>query len=212
MYARRNGRTTIRALLGLALAAFFWPTVASAHCDTLDGPVVVEARSALEEGDVTPLLKWVPAADEAEIKRAFQETLAVRTKGPVAKDLADRYFFETLVRVHRAGEGAPYTGLKPAGEVPPGIALGDKAMEKGALDDLQPILLDHLAAGLRERFAGMMEAKKHAGESVEKGRAFVAAYVVYIHYVEGLVNAIHGTAPHEEGGGSKPAAGCGHKT
>lgn len=202
-------RNAIRAaFLGVLLMA---PLAAAAHCDTLDGPVVVEARLAIEKGDVTPLLKWVPAGDEAEIRKAFQETLAVRTRGPEAKDLADRYFFETLVRIHRAGEGAPYTGLKPAGEVPPGIALGDKAMEKGSLDDLQPALLEHLAAGLKERFAEVMEAKKHAGESVEKGREFVAAYVVYIHYVEGLVNAIHGSPARAEDGEPKTAAGCGHK-
>jgi hypothetical protein len=182
---------------------------ASAHCDTLDGPVVTEARQALEKGDVTPLLKWVPAADEAEIRKAFQETLAVRSKGPEAKDLADRSFLETFVRIHRAGEGAPYTGLKPAGEVPPGIALGDKALEKGSAEDLLKIVQTHLAEGLKERLDAVVEAKKHAAESVQKGREFVAAYVIYIHYVEALVNAIHGAGGDGEEKSAAPH-GCGH--
>lgn len=183
-----------RLLLALILSALALPALA--HCDTLDGPVVVDARQALEKGDVTPVLNWVPTADEAEIRKAFQQTLAVRAQGPQARDLADRYFFETLVRVHRAGEGAPYAGLKPAGEVPPGIALGDKALEKGSADDLLRVLNEHLNAGLKERFDEALEARKHASESVEKGREFVAGYVEYIHYVEGLVNAIHGGGAH----------------
>jgi hypothetical protein len=88
------------------------------------------ARIALEKGDVTPLLKWVQPDDENEIRVAFQKTLAVRAKGAEAKDLADMYFFETLVRIHRAGEGAPYTGLKPGEAVDPAVALADKALER----------------------------------------------------------------------------------
>jgi hypothetical protein len=95
------------------------PGIASAHCDTLDGPVVMTAKAALEKGDVTPVLKWVRKEDEKEIREQFKKTLTVRAKGPEAKELADMYFFETLVRIHRAGEGAPYTGLKSAGMVEP---------------------------------------------------------------------------------------------
>ncbi|MDD5642387.1 MAG: DUF6448 family protein, partial [Syntrophales bacterium] len=103
-----------RALLvaGWSLAiGWLMPLVAGAHCDTVDGPVVAAARLALAKGEVTPVLKWVPKDDEGEIRAVFQKTLRVRTKGPEAKDLADRYFFETLVRMHRASEGEPYTGL-----------------------------------------------------------------------------------------------------
>ena len=95
---------------------------ARAHCDTEDGPVVSDAKAALTSGDVTPVLKWVRPADEPEIRTAFATTLAVRGNGDASRKLADRWFFETLVRVHRAGEGAPYTGLKPAGG--PGLRGG----------------------------------------------------------------------------------------
>ena len=84
------------------------------------------------------------------------------------------------MRVHREGEGAPYTGLKPAGEIPPGIALADKALESGSSEALQKTLVDHLAAGLQARFARAVEAKKHAGESVEKGREYVELDLVVL--------------------------------
>jgi hypothetical protein len=100
------------ALLAAMLAS---PSRAIAHCDTLDGPVVSDARAALEARDVTPVLKWVEAGKEPEVREAFRHALAVRVLGPEARTLADRFFFETLVRVHREGEGEPYTGLKPAG-------------------------------------------------------------------------------------------------
>ena len=159
---------------------------ALAHCDTLDGPVIQTARTALEKGDVTPLLKWVQADDAKEISAAFQKTLAVRTKGVEAKELADMYFFETLVRIHRAGEGAPYTGLKPGEAVDPAVALADKVLEDGSVDKLVDFLTTAIANGIREHFQLASETKKHADDSVAAGRDYVKAYVTFTHYVEGL--------------------------
>ena len=99
----------------LFVSACILPGIVSAHCDTLEGPVVSTAKAALENGDVTPVLKWVKEDDEKEIRELFAKTLSARKQGKEARELADRYFFETLVRVHRAGEKAPFTGLKPAG-------------------------------------------------------------------------------------------------
>ena len=85
-------------------APFLLPFV-FAHCDTLDGPVVKTAKTALEKGEVTPILKWVKKENETEIRDLFKKTLTVRSKGKEAQELADMYFLETLVRLHRAGEG-----------------------------------------------------------------------------------------------------------
>ena len=154
------------------------------HCDTLEGPVVLAAKAALQKGDVTPVLKWVRAVDELEIREAFAKTLKVRVLGDDARELADRHFFETLVRVHRAGEGVAYTGLKPTATVDPGIAAADKALEKASADQLAGELAERVAAALRERFANVIATKRRAEENVEAGRAYVAAYVEYVHYVE----------------------------
>lgn len=184
--------------LALAFAlALVLPCLAWAHCDTLDGPVVLDARAALEQNDVTPVLKWVRPEDEAEIRAAFAKALAVRQMGPEAKDLADTYFFETLVRVHRAGEGAPFTGLKPAGTIEPAILEADRALQAGAVDPLAEAMAEHVAQGVRDRFARVAEARAHAAESVQAGREYVEAYVAYVHYVEGLAGLVHGTDHHE---------------
>lgn len=196
--------TMIGALLG---AAALLPRPAQAHCDTMDGPVVLAAKSALEKQDVRPVLKWVKNNAEAEIKAAFAKTLAVRTKGPEARELADQFFFETLVRVHRAGEGAPFTGLKPAGtELGPAIEEADKALESGSVEKVVKLVTDEAAAGIRQRFAEAREKKAHADRNVEVGREFVAAYVEYVHYVEGLHQAAQGAgAQHEEVHEAAPA-------
>lgn len=181
-------------IIGICLAiSMIVPRIGWAHCDTLDGPVIATAKTALEKGDVTPVLKWVKKENEGEIRDAFKKTMGVRTKGPEAKDLADMYFFETLVRVHRAGEGAPYTGLKPAGtDLGPAIAGADKALETGSADEVVKLIANDVSAGIRDRFAIAYEKKKHADESVEAGREFVEAYVTYVHYVEGLHQAARG--------------------
>ncbi len=191
-------RTGITAI-AVGILLLFSQNPANAHCDTLDGPVVKTARVALDTGDVTPILKWVKADHEAEIKEAFDRTLAVRKLGPEAKELADHYFFETLVRVHRAGEGAPYTGLKPAGEVEPPIAAADKSLETGLVDGLIGQVQHEVEVGIRERFERVIETQKHKDESVEAGREFVEAYVIYVHYVEGIHNAIGGGAAAHHG-------------
>ena len=158
-----------------------------AHCDTMDGPVIAEAKQALERGDVTPVLKWVKKDAEPGIREAFQKTVVLRSKGPEAKELADTYFFDTLVRVHRAGEGEPFEGVKPAGtKVEPGIEAADRALESSSVDDLVKELTNTVNNGIHERFLHAMEAKKHMEESVEAGRRFVESYVIFMHYVARL--------------------------
>ena len=171
------------------------PARASAHCDGLDGPVVTAARGALESGDVKAALIWVQERDEPEITLAFSRARAVRRLGSPAKELADLYFFETLVRVHRAGEGAPFTGLKPAGrDLGPAIPAADRALATGDPGPVSVLLGDAMNAGLSERFHRLIEAKRHAGDGVEAGRRYVTAYVQYVHYVEDLHRAATGAA------------------
>lgn len=190
----------IVSLSGIALLLTALSENALAHCDTLDGPVVKTARKALRMGDVTPVLKWVRAEDEKDIRDVFQKTLAVRTKGIKEKELADMYFFETLVRIHRAGEGAPYTGLKPGETVDPAVALADEALETGSVNKLIEVLTKTMADGIRERFQHTKEAQKHADDSVAAGRKFAESYVVFTHYAEGLHAVIKANADHHFGG------------
>lgn len=195
------------AATGLAVAVMVWSTAASAHCDTLDGPVVAAARKALDTGNVNPVLIWVQKRDEAEIRSHFQKTVAVRKAGGQAKELADMYFFETLVRIHRAGEGASYTGLKPAGKIEPPIAAADKSLETGKLQEVARLILMRMEQGLHRNFEDMMKKKKYKPDDIAAGRAFASAYVEYTHYVERLYEAAETLAPeHVE----KKAPGLAH--
>ena len=196
------------AVVAAALCAILSARPALAHCDTADGPVVADAKVALERGDVTPVLKWVKPGAEAEVKAAFARALAARGKGPEVRALADEYFFENLVRIHRAGEGAPYTGILPAGTpVEPAIALADLSLDSGNADKLVKGVAHHVDDGIRERFARVVAAKKNAATSVSAGREFVEAYVEFTHYVERLHRDATTSAAH---GGKTPAAGHEH--
>jgi len=183
-------------LLGILFAWAVAPQPGHAHCDTLDGPVVMAARAALDSGNITPVLKWVHKPDEGAIKEAFEKTLSVRKLSPAAKQLADMYFFETLVRLHRAAEGAPFTGLKPAGAVEPVVAAADKAIESGSLDDLAKEISTLVRNGMHQRFERVVKTRKEMDRSVEAGREYVEAYVEFVHYVERLHNDALGTAAH----------------
>jgi hypothetical protein len=186
--ATRTGR--IATLLLVFAVVMLLPDRAMAHCDGMDGPVVKAARRALASADVNLVLIWVQKEYEKEIRQAFDRTLAVRRLSRDAQVLADMYFFETLVRVHRAGEGEPYTGLKPAGrDVGPAIPLADQALTTGQVDLLLKLIADETRKGLVETFGRAMKASHYAASDVEAGREYVRAYVTFIHYVERVHDA-----------------------
>jgi len=196
----KNSSGLKRLAMVVVLIASISPTRALAHCDTLDGPVVSKAREALDKRDVTLVLPWVAAKDEGEIRQAFALAIAVRGKGEEEKELADRYFFETLVRVHREGEGAPFTGLKPAGlDMGPAVPAADKALETGDPKALLRLINDKVRNGIHHYYEAAIANKVHAGESVEAGREYVQAYVSYVHFVERVYDAA--STPIVHGGG-----------
>lgn len=175
------------AALGAALSI---ATPASAHCDGLDGPVVAAARKALEAVDANPALIWVQPQDEAELRQAFAEATAVRKLSSQAREMADRYFFETLVRLHRAGEGAAYTGLKPAGrDLGPAISLADRAVASGSDSELAEFISKEAEHGVHGRFAELQSKRNFRADDLAGGRAYVESYVAFVHYVEGLHQA-----------------------
>jgi len=205
------GRSVISGVAAAVIILMFSTAgSALAHCDTLDGPVISQARQALEKGDVKIVLPWVAADKEKEIREAFDLVAAVRGKGPKEKELADRYFFETLVRIHREGEGAPYTGLKAAGmDLGPAIPAADKALESGDPRPLLSLINEKVHEGIHKYYMAAKEKKAHAGESVEAGRAYVNAYVPYLHFVERLYT--DAVTPIAHGGGEGGHAGpAGH--
>lgn len=167
-----------------------------AHCDGLDGPVVLAAERALATGNVNLALIWIQPRDEAEIRSAFAETSAVRRLGPRARRLADQAFFETLVRLHRTSEGAPYEGLKPAGrDLGPAIPAADRAVDRADLTGLDDLLSRAVRDGLKERFEKVLAARTYKPDDVAAGRAYVAAYVELVHYAERLHAAATRDAP-----------------
>ncbi len=180
------------------------PVKSYAHCDGLDGPVVAAARKALEAKNVNLVLIWVRSADEDEIRKAFEKTLAVRQLSPESRDLADTYFFETLVRLHRAGEGEPYTGLKPAGrDLGPAIPAADKALDAGSADGVVELVTHAVREAVDGRFIAAMSKKSFLPDDIRAGREYVEAYVNFLHAVEQLYETASGTsrpvAAHAEG-------------
>jgi hypothetical protein len=194
---RREDMRKNQAITRVLLAPFaiMWiavlvPAQAYAHCDGMDGPVVKAAQKALAKGDVNLVLIWVRKNDEADIRRAFDRTMGVRKLSPEARKLADTYFFETLVRIHRAGEGAPYTGLKPAGrDLGPAIPAADQALKSGDVAPLTNLLVDQMRTELLWRYEQAMAAKNFKIEDIDSGREYVERYVTFIHYVEGVYEA-----------------------
>ncbi|MEY9199461.1 hypothetical protein ABIA16_004640 [Sinorhizobium fredii] len=180
--------------LGMALV----PISARAHCDAADGPVATAAVRALDTGNVNLILPFAPARAEPELQAVFQQALKVRNQGPDAKALAERYFMETAVRLHRAGEGAPYTGLKPAGtDFGPAIPAAEDALETGKADALTALMTEEVGHGIAEKYREAMAHQAASREpitqaDVAKARDRVSAELAFIGYVEGIHLAAKG--------------------
>jgi hypothetical protein len=165
----------------------------------LDGPVVRAARTALEQEDVDLVLPYVHAPGEAEVRDAFDLAVKARAQGGAARDVADRFFFETTVRVHRAGEGAAYTGLKPAGlDVGPVIPLAERAIDTGDSAELAAFLSDAVVGEVRARLADVMALAEHRGAGVSEAREYVSAMLGLQVWAHKLFGATHAAA-HEPG-------------
>lgn len=176
-------------MLFLASFVFIFTNTASAHCDSMEGPVVKASIKALETENINYVLVWVRAEDEIGIKSMFDKVNKVRTLSPEAKELADMYFFETVVRIHRMGEGVGYTGLKEAGFKPEkGIEAADIAIEKNSVENILTHLDEKYHSIVKELFDDLRSKKNYNVNDVKAGREYVAAYVHFIHYIEGLYN------------------------
>ena len=156
-----------------------------AHCDTEDGPVVQAAKQALEKKNVDLALIWVKADSDAEVKAAFEKALAAKKQGKDAREVGERYFIETVVRLHRVGEGEPYSGVKPSGShICEVIPVADQALEANSQEALMKVIQDKVEQGLKMLYRQVQENKKNAFQSVEAGREYVEAYTTFMHYVE----------------------------
>ncbi|PWE31291.1 hypothetical protein DDZ14_13755 [Maritimibacter sp. 55A14] len=163
---------------------------AQAHCDSLGGPVATAAGNSLQTGNVNLVLRYVPVTAEAEVQAAFAKSRAVRAKGGVAQELADRFFIETAVRLHRDGEGAPYTGLKTADmDFGPAIPAAERALESGATDALEELLVEEVRHAIQEKFhlvkaSQMAAGKPETYEEVAAARARASAELEFVGFVE----------------------------
>lgn len=167
--------------------------VVFAYFDSYDGPVVKDAQRALESGDVTPVLKWVNKDAEPEVEKSFNEALQVRGMNPQVKEMSEKNFLETVVRLHLQAEGESFTGLKPMGTPPqPYVREADNAIDRGHVDNLVKQMGDQAVLGIKHRFADAFERKGKKDLSVEAGRAYVRAYIEFIRYLEELDRAIKG--------------------
>jgi hypothetical protein len=194
---RINGLKTNFVIVLISIFLIFSSTTAYAHCDSYDGPVIKDAIKALENNNVDLVLKWVTADQEKEIITLFNKVHALKSDDKEIYEIVEKHFFETLVRLHRETEGAPYTGLKPAGSTKQIIQMTDNALQEDDIEGFIDKLNNHLNIVVQEKYKKVAELYKVKDNSIAQGRAFVEAYVDYTHTIEAIHNIFeHGAAHH----------------
>jgi hypothetical protein len=194
--ARMSMRTAGTVVLLMVLTVFVG-IPAMAHCDSFDGPVIKDAQKAFETNDVNMVLKWVNHEQEQEIISLFRKTYNLKNGDKKVYGIVEKHFLETLVRLHRETENAPYTGLKPSGSTKMIVQLGDAAIAEGSVDDLAGKLNNHIEQVVRKKYNRVASLKKVKDDSVGLGREYVEAYVDYTHTLEAIHNILeHGSGGH----------------
>ena len=177
---------TIAAFAAALAIVVLHPQRASAHCDTMDGPTAQDGIKALDTGNLNYVLKWITAEGEAELSSVFERSLATRELGGAAREVADRWFLENLVRIHRAGEGAGFTGLEPTGTpIDEKVAAADRSIAEGSLQPLAGLVPADRLPELERRFATVLERHDYDIDDVAAGRAYIEAYVSFFKFAEG---------------------------
>lgn len=178
------------------------------HCDTRDGPVVKAAMKALETGNLNFVLIWIPQESEKELKNIFAKTRKARKAGRDAQEVADDWFFENTIRLHRAGEGAAYTGMKPAGlSEGPVVPKAEKAIETGNSQETIDFILGTVEDDLTLRFHHVMDKKNYDVDDVAAGREFIEGFIGWVVYSHHLYEYVKGGGGHGEKHGKE--CGCG---
>lgn len=195
----------------LSAALVFFPGSSSAHCDSIDGPVVLAAKKALEKGNVNYVLPYIYKDGEHEVIEAFEKTMEAR-KSFKAREVVDHWFYETAVRVHREGEGAPYTGLQPAGlDYGPALPAAEEAIETGNVDELKELILHTVEAELDKKFAEVIETPKATSvDQVDVARERVEKELLFEKYIFELYSSALAELSHGHGGDAEGHSEEGH--
>jgi hypothetical protein len=99
-----------------------------------------------------------------------------------------------VVRLHRAGEGAPFTGLKPAGlDVGPIIPIAEKAIESENAAALEAALVAAVREQVAERFHHLGHLRAGAKRGVDGARSYVQAMLGLQVWAHGLYQATRAT-------------------
>jgi len=211
-----NFKSKVSKAIGTAAASaavvLLMPLSASAHCDTMEGPTITDGYKAMESNNVNYALKWVQPEYEKDIKDKFNLIMKMKDLSPEAEEVAEQYFFSELVRVHRAGEGAAFDGLKPVGTpVDEIVAAADKSIAIGNLSPIEEmheegLIPEERIPEITERFEKVMSLKDYDVNDLEAGREYIESYVSFFKYAEG--EEAHG----EHGAVSAHSAEASHET
>lgn len=151
------------------------------HCDTMDGPVVTAAEIALEMENINYVLPFVSKESEKELGYAFDKTLMVRELSEDAAEIADYWFFETAVRLHRKDEDKPYNGLKPADlDWGPVIKKAEEAVESEDPSQIIQFLSNTVEEALNKRFVNVVQKKDYDLNDVEAAREYTKAMLNFV--------------------------------
>ena len=160
------------------------------HCDTESGPVIKAAKQAIKTGNVNYILIWVQKDDSEKIIEVFNKTILNIKKDPTNQENYEKELFTTLLKVHREGEGAEFSGIKDDNTVLKPIKMADSAIDDGSIKEVSKMVTNHIERVITEKFTELEHARQFDVNDVEAGREYVRKYVEFMHLIEGLHNLV----------------------
>lgn len=124
---------------------------------------------------MTRVLPYVPAEAEAEVSAAYDRTVKARVQGEEAREVADPWLFETVVRLHRAGEGPRTRGSSSPGRptpTPTAMARARRTLDRVDVEEAVVLVVSAWSSSVtrRCRGGGGGEAAGASGVGAENDR------------------------------------------
>lgn len=167
--------------------------------DMTNGPVMGAAKMALDKGNVNYVLIWVPEESENKLKNLFEKTFCESRAGKDMEDIAINWYFETVKRLHRAGERRLYTCMNPDGSDERSVVPKVKrAIETGEADEIIGFIPKTKEHDFRHRLHHLIEKKNYDVNNVAAGREYVAEFIDFIIYLHHFCTSSSGESGHPE--------------
>jgi hypothetical protein len=152
-----------------------------------NGPVIRAAKMAMETGNASYILIWLPKEAENTLKNLLERTYCENRTRKNTQNHSIDWYFKSVNRLHSRYGWPDYPGMKFKETDEETIALMvERAFESGNFEEINSIIPLNHSGDARERFHKVMMKRNYSVDDIAAGRVYVSAFIAFIVYLHNL--------------------------